>query len=418
MNHDHADLLRSLAREVADLQRQTAGLPVRPAEVFDASLIGGTADELIAPGVAGAVDGIDCVNTTGHPVWAGSQVWLDPSGRFILATNAANLLAGDWDGVGLKADVESYDLADDSSTGTPGVAVNKRHYDDAGVLDAAISIVDPAGLLTAVTSDDPTVFFATGDDAGGVTFTVIGTKVGGSGGGGGFTWPGPGAGPTAGSATVTICKALVNQSGGVAVGASVPWDGGVEVIGTVVASGTATNPGCVFADNEPIYVISTNAAGWFAVKMGVNIIRAQVNQANGVRPANTTFPFDTTSAIVGIAPASGTATNTDASFQDNQQIYLVQRNDGMWHPFLVPPQASLFRTISTISAAAWSGTELTIGSGTAQRFVMKTGSSSIYVLPAGTHTIRNSATTAVSPGKNIQCKMIDGFWFVDVEDCA
>jgi hypothetical protein len=80
-----------------------------------------------------------------------------------------------------------------------------------------------------------------------------------------------------------------------------------------------------------------------------------------------------------------------------------------------------YRTTGTISAASYnSGTsELTLGSGNAKRLTLKSGETTIFELGANpTVTIYNTVTTTVPTGKTVQCKLVEGLWVIDVEDCG
>jgi hypothetical protein len=80
-----------------------------------------------------------------------------------------------------------------------------------------------------------------------------------------------------------------------------------------------------------------------------------------------------------------------------------------------------YRTTGTISAASYNaGTaELTLGSGNAKRLTVKGGSPTVFEQAANpTVTIYNSVTTTVPTGKTVQCKLVEGLWVIDVEDCG
>lgn len=267
----------------------------------------------------------DCLNITGRPIWNGAKVYLSDRG-IIIGSDSADLLAGDWNGSGSKTNIESYVLS----------AAGLGYFASSGVANSRFTILDPLGLLTAVTSGSPGVIFATGgtETPPFNILTVIGTEVGGSGGGGDpwVGWPGPD--PSTGTAPVKIFKALVNNSGGVTSAGSVPFDGTTSIIGTAPASGTATNPGVAFADNEPIYVVASNTNNYYALKLVTNVIKAQVNVSGGVATTDATFAFDGATAIIGTAPVGGTGTAENvpgSAYVDNEFVELQQGNNGNWY---------------------------------------------------------------------------------------
>jgi hypothetical protein len=80
-----------------------------------------------------------------------------------------------------------------------------------------------------------------------------------------------------------------------------------------------------------------------------------------------------------------------------------------------------YRTTGTISAASYNaGTaELTLGSGNAKRLTVKSGSPTVFEQAANpTVTIYNSVVDTIPSGKVVQCKLVEGLWVIDVEDCG
>lgn len=327
MTFNDQDMVREVARRLTLIERELTYTPARPADAFQTGLVESSADEYIAAGATGSVNGKDAINATGHPIWVNSQVWLDGAEQYILSTNAANILWGEWDDALTKFNSDSYDFT----------AANRNYFQDDGFED--IDIYDPAGLLSDISSSEPWVCFATGETN---TLTVIGTSAGGSGGGGGgFPWPGPGTDPNPGTATVSIIKATVDATGDADSGdATINFTGGTAIIGTAAATGTFANTFAkAYCDGESVLLISTNGAGWAAIKTHVNIILATVNEGGGVAAADATFDFDGASALEGFPPdgAVGTANNAAGLiWANNEQFWAIQQDDGEWWPIKIP----------------------------------------------------------------------------------
>lgn len=79
-------------------------------------------------------------------------------------------------------------------------------------------------------------------------------------------------------------------------------------------------------------------------------------------------------------------------------------------------EGRFYLTLEEIPAGEWDGTTLTLGSGSAELFV-STGTGT-YQTDGLSHTIYNHPESAVPLGSVVQCKMIDGLWVIDVEDCS
>lgn len=383
----------------------------------DASTVEGVHGNMGGIGIVnfqfGAVpDTFNCINATGRPIWNGARCYMHGRG-VITGTDAADIISGDWDGVGSKTEIQSYTLA----------AAGLGHFDSTGVVNARFSISDPLSLLTDVTALKPGVLFSTGglDASPFNRLTVLTTEAGGGGGGGGDPWVGwPGPDPTTGTAPTKIFKALVNSAGGVASGASVPFDTTTSIVGTAPASGTATNPGFAFSDNEIIYVVAGSTNNYYAIKQSINIIKALVNEANHVNEGNGTFAFDNGSALLGLGPSSGTATNPHAEwFANNEELTLFQNSSNQWVPFERQTSA-LFEVTVQISAASWNaGThELTEGSGSAKRLKNKNGSSSVHdQYTTLTYTLKHGGSGTIPVGKQVKADWTNGRWLIDVNYC-
>ena len=75
-----------------------------------------------------------------------------------------------------------------------------------------------------------------------------------------------------------------------------------------------------------------------------------------------------------------------------------------------------YLTSEEIPAGEWDGVTLTLGSGQAELFV-STGTGT-YEPDGESHTIYNHPESPVASGSVVQCKLVDGLWVIDVEDCS
>ena len=75
-----------------------------------------------------------------------------------------------------------------------------------------------------------------------------------------------------------------------------------------------------------------------------------------------------------------------------------------------------YLTSEEIPAGEWDGVTLTLGSGQAELFV-STGTGT-YETDGESHTIYNHPESPVPSGSVVQCKLVDGLWVIDVEDCS
>ena len=368
------DRLRDVERSVSEIFRSLHLTPVRDTSPAAHPFYKATADEFIGVGNTGNVTvstGVSFAarNATGHPIWTGSTVWVSPYRKLIVNSNAANIVIGDYQGGG-ATDTANYAWL---SVG------NKFVFASSDLTNVGIS--DTAGVLTGIATDDVIVFASGGDKDADVLYPIVGPGVAGGGGGGG-EWPGwPGPDPEPGTATVSIGTAFVD---GATTAATLSFDNGATIVGTVDVSGTADNEfGKPFEDNEEILLISQNDGDWSAVKIGVNILTGQVNQAGHVDPADTTFPFDGGSAIAGVGPTTGTAVNDPAEYwADNEEVVLIQRDDGDWQPIRAT-QPPIRVKGQAVGAVDRTDTTFTI-----DQVVAVTGSSPIAT-GAGTLTIKN-----------------------------
>lgn len=419
MSFEVRDELRDMWRVLADVQRQLQYIPARPASVYPSSgLIEDTADELIAAGGTGLVGGVSVKNATGYPVWSGSQVWLDPDRQYIVGSNSANLVSAEWDGVGAKTEVESYDIA--STAGNPNA--NRTYYEDTGVTNAAFAIEDPLGLLASVTSDEPGVIFATGFDGTKNLLVVISTEAGGTGGGGG-TWTGwPGPDPTTGVAPGIVFLATVNEASHViSSDGTFDFDGTTAIFGTAPASGTCNNTFAkAFIDGETFLCFGDNAGVYDAVKLGVNIARCQTAELVDHTSGDAEFDADTFVSIAGAVP-SGTATIANdfkSQFPDNYSpLFVVLQDNGKWR-LLHDKTAALAKVTTGITARSGSGAPYTWGSGV-MTILTKTAANTHSTTNGETGvTVYNSTLHTAAIDDVIQVKKIDGAWFWDVADCG
>jgi hypothetical protein len=192
---------------------------------------------------------------------------------------------------------------------------------------------------------------------------------------------------------------------------------------TVTATSTSTDLTFVAGSNMTITTDNTAKSVTFASSGGggaaVNVITAKVNDAAGADPGDATVAFDTGVAILGTADTTGTIDNTFGDrLNDNEDVVLLDTG-GNW-AMLQRKTGAIFRTTTTIGASSYNTGpgKLTVGSGSGKQFVLDSGSTTVYHQLVGTETIYNMVTTAIATGRNIQCKLIDGLWFADVEDCA
>lgn len=242
-------------------------------------------------------------------------------------------------------------------------------------------------------------------------------------GGGGDPWTGfpVTPDPTTGTTTLVMFKALVNNAGGYAsTDATIAFDGTSAIVGTAPASGNANNAEAqAFVNNEPITVVGDPAGNYFCFKAAPNVITALVNQANGVRPSDATFPFDTGVAIIGTAATTGDVDNANGEqFLNNQPLILIQRNNNTWQILYRAPMTGWFKVTTTITAASEASGERTQGSGAAKQWILKTGSESVFVQAAGTTSIANMVSLAIPVGKTIRASFDQGRWVANVEDCG
>lgn len=237
------------------------------------------------------------------------------------------------------------------------------------------------------------------------------------GGGGGDPWTGwPGPDPSTGVAPGIVFTAHVDETDPVAGSDDdFEFDDTTSMIGTAPASGTALNAaGRSFLPGETILVFGDATPTYHAFKTSENIALAVVNEPTGVKLTDTEFTLDGFTAIIGLIQATGEATNVPAAqYSNDQVIKVIFNDDAKWQP-LETYTTGLFETTSSITARSGA---YTWGSGTA-KLLAKTG--------AGTHsetgattgiTIYNMSQSGIDTDRIVQCKKIDGQWFVDVDDC-
>lgn len=186
------------------------------------------------------------------------------------------------------------------------------------------------------------------------------------------------------------------------------------------SSGTCNNTySRAFIDNEKFLCFGNGSGTYYALKVSPNIAFALVNQAAGVSLSDSTFPIDGFTSIVNAVPSSATASNSGSppqQLKNNQQIPVVLQDDGNWQP-LVTYGRALFRTTGTISARSGSSPTWTWGTGNAT--MMLKSSDTQHTTTGGTSvTLKNSSTFTIPSGRIVQAKMIDGDWFIDVDDCG
>lgn len=421
---DVPDAIREIVRRLHAAER-SASPRAREAEVWDAEVGQGTALALIAPGSTGEVQTgsstLEPTNATGRPIWNGSTVWLDPAEEFIIASNAASLIWATWDEVGLKEEVESYDIKDDfPGSGSGGVVAQGEFYGDTGVNNGTVALDDPAGLLADVTTDKPMVLFSAASDAGAVKLVVAGTQAGGS-GGGGDPWTGwPGPDPTTGVAPIRIFIAKVNEPTHV-VGGDTMFDFNT---GTGIGCGTAASTGsCLnvlgraFIHTEDIMILGGEDGTFNALKMGPNIGTALVNDTNGVPHDAGTFGLNTFVSILNAVPTSGTGVNSAQQYADDQKLHVILKDNGNWAVIKDYDTAEAVVNAGGISARSDSIPNYTWGTGTVT--ILKYTGAGTRSETDGIEgvTVYNQTNQTAAEFDIVGIRKVNGEWIWDIGEC-
>ncbi len=231
------------------------------------------------------------------------------------------------------------------------------------------------------------------------------------------------------ASTLTIFRALVNDATHVVgTDATFLFDNGTSMLGTAPSSGTCSNlHGRAFIDNEEILVFGNGAPTYYAIKISPTIA---VGDTGGgvVAVTDSTFSIGDLTAISGTAP-TGTVTvdnNFDnaglhggmiGQYTHDQCIPVILKTNGQWAPIRTYDTA-MFKVTTAITARSFSTPTYTMGNGLGT-LLKKTGTTTYIEAssPFTGVTILNSTTSTVAVDRIIQCKRIDGEWFVDVDDC-
>lgn len=197
--------------------------------------------------------------------------------------------------------------------------------------------------------------------------------------------------------------------------ASFNFDNTTGIAGTAPASGTALNSATrAFLPGETILVLGDSTPTYHAFKVAECISLVAVNEAAGVALTDSDFNIDGFSALTGATASTGTAVNVPAAqYSDDQLIKVILNDEGDWQP-LETYTTAIFMTTSAISAR--SGT-YTWGTGTG-KLLKKTGEATHSETGATTGIdLYNTSTSGIDEDRIVQCKKIDGQWFIDVDDC-
>jgi hypothetical protein len=328
------DELTEMGRRLQSLEQATSYLPIRPADAPPRGFERSTASALIDANGRGPVLMVgNSKNGTGFPIWLDSTVvvWTDPAELLIIVSNASTYISGEYVS-GTKTEIENY---------TDLRGANAGHFDDSGIANTNFEIDDPDTLLTSVTGGDRVWFLTGAGDTLPNKLTVVDQSdvPGGGGEGGGFPgWPGPD--PGAGTTTLILLKALVNEATDVASSdTSFAFDGatvagGLGPTSGAPTSGTCNNCGHAFTNNEVI-LVAGDGTTWQAIKLATNWLKAKVNVSGGVTAATGSFTFDNITALVGTATALASPVAINApgvDWNDNEDFTAYQRADGDWQP--------------------------------------------------------------------------------------
>jgi hypothetical protein len=212
-----------------------------------------------------------------------------------------------------------------------------------------------------------------------------------------------------------IIKALVNEATGVAsTDGTFAFDGATAIVGGVPAgsAGTAKNTlTSAYVNNEVIELQQCDDGEWAPTSDGaVNVISALVDGT--VDKGDSSFSFDGTTALLGYAPTSGTATNTfSLSWRDNEPLILVQRNNKGWLPVKVKMQnAVLGLTTASVSGGTFSIDNIELVSGIDPRTDVTSSAETLSITnPFGFNADNNGHAYAVQKD--------DGTWVAIQMEC-
>lgn len=221
----------------------------------------------------------------------------------------------------------------------------------------------------------------------------------------------------------TMMRALVDKAGGVKStdttfnysGASVLVSDGAVLPATGVCDNTFNTP---FVHNEPILIIRKNNGVWTAIKIQHNTIVG--SPASTVKRNDSTFNITINSAIEGTQPDTAVGVGDGQAYMQGEPLIFTQTNDNKWRVIDRTETTGLFRTTQPIGQASYNNTTgvLTIGTGQARKLVESTTVDSSYSTETPLIVIKNMTNSSIPANKNLQCKKIGRYWFVDVENCS